>query len=118
MPILGATGVGISTVLSRGIGCIFAYKIMCRYCKFKFNKKYLFYYPWKTIKNIFSIGIPTAGENLAWNVGQLIIMSMINTLGLVMITSRTYLMLIATFVMTFSISLGQATAIQIGQLVG
>lgn len=45
-------------------------------------------------------------------------MSMVNTLGLVMITSRTYLMLIATFVMTFSISLGQATAIQIGQLVG
>ena len=35
-----------------------------------------------------------------------------------MIASRTYLMLIASFVMTLSIALGQATAIQIGHLVG
>ena len=46
------------------------------------------------------------------------IMAMVNTMGTVMIASRTYLMLVASFVMTFSIALGQATAIQVGQLVG
>lgn len=46
------------------------------------------------------------------------ILSMVNALGTNYIASRTYLMLVATFVMTFSISLGQGTAIQVGQLVG
>lgn len=117
-PILGPTGVGISTVVSRAIGCIVGFIVMSHYCNFKFRRKFLKPFPFHVIKNILSIGIPTAGENLAWNVGQLMIMAMVNTMGTTMIASRTYLMLVANFVMTFSIALGQATAIQVGQLVG
>ena len=91
---------------------------MMRYCKFRFKKQYLQPFPFHVIKNLLAIGIPTAGENLAWNIGQLMILAMVNALGTNFIASRTYLMLIATFVMTFSISLGHATAIQVGQLVG
>lgn len=118
IPILGTTGVGISTVVSRAIGCIISFKVMCKYCNFKFRIKYLKPFPFGIVKNILSIGLPTAGENLAWNVGQVIIMAMVNSMGAVMITSRTYLMLISHFVMIFSLALGQATAIQVGQLVG
>lgn len=118
MPILGPTGVGISTVVSRSIGCVVGFLVMSHYCKFKFRRKFLKPFPFDMIKNILSIGIPTAGENLAWNIGQLMIMAMVNTMGSTMITSRTYLMLIANFIMTFSIALGHATAIQVGQLVG
>lgn len=118
MPILGPTGVGISTVVSRAIGCVVGFLVMSHYCGFRFRRKFLKPFPFHVIKNILSIGIPTAGENLAWNVGQLMIMAMINTMGTTMITSRTYLMLIANFIMTFSIALGHATAIQVGQLVG
>jgi len=70
------------------------------------------------VKNILSIGLPTAGENLAWNVGQLMIVAMVNTMGTTIIASRTYLMLISSFTMTLSIALGQGTAIQVGHLVG
>lgn len=118
MPILGPTGVGISTVVSRAIGCVVAFLVMSKYCRFKFRRKFFNPFPFHVIKHILSIGIPTAGENLAWNIGQLIIMSFVNTMGATMITSRTYLMLIASFIMTFSIALGHGTAIQVGQLVG
>lgn len=118
MPILGPTGVGISTVVSRALGCIVAFMVMCKYCNFKFNISVLKPFPFNIIKDILSIGIPTAGENIAWNLGQVIILSFVNTMGATMIASRTYLMLIASFIMTFSIALGQATAIQVGQLVG
>lgn len=118
MPILGPTGVGISTVVSRAVGCVVGFLVMSHYCGFKFRKKFLKPFPFHVIKNILSIGIPTAGENLAWNVGQLMIMAMVNTMGTTLIASRTYLMLIASFVMTFSIALGHGTAIQVGQLVG
>ena len=118
MPVLGPTGVGISTVISRGIGCVAAFYMMCRYCNFTFKKKYIKPFPFKIVKNILSIGLPTAGEHLAWNVGQLMIVAMVNTMGTTIIASRTYLMLISSFTMTLSIALGQGTAIQVGHLVG
>ena len=118
IPVLGPTGVGISTVISRGIGCVVAFYIMCKYCNFTFKKKYIKPFPFKIVKNILSIGLPTAGENLAWNVGQLMIVAMVNTMGTTIIASRTYLMLISSFTMTLSIALGQGTAIQVGHLVG
>ena len=118
MPVLGPTGVGISTVISRGIGCVAAFYMMCKYCNFTFKKKYIKPFPLKIVKNILSIGLPTAGENLAWNVGQLMIVAMVNTMGTTIIASRTYLMLISSFTMTLSIALGQGTAIQVGHLVG
>ena len=118
MPVLGPTGVGISTVISRGIGCVAAFYMMCKYCNFTFKNKYTKPFPFKIVKNILSIGLPTAGENLAWNVGQLMIVAMVNTMGTTIIASRTYLMLISSFTMTLSIALGQGTAIQVGHLVG
>ena len=118
MPVLGPTGVGISTVISRGIGCVAAFYMMCKYCDFTFKKKYIKPFPFKIVKNILSIGLPTAGENLAWNVGQLMIVAMVNTMGTTIIASRTYLMLISSFTMTLSIALGQGKAIQVGHLVG
>ena len=118
IPVLGPTGVGISTVISRGIGCVAAFYMMCKYCNFTFKKKYIKPFPFKIVKNILSIGFPTAGEHLAWNVGQLMIVAMVNTMGTTIIASRTYLMLISSFTMTLSIALGQGTAIQVGHLVG
>lgn len=122
-PILGTTGVAISTVVSRFLGCIVSFIVMCKYCHFKFEKDFikkfiLNIFKNKILRNIISIGLPTAGENLAWNIGQLLILSMVNSLGTNIIASRTYLMLITTFIMTFSISLGHGTAIQVGHLVG
>lgn len=117
-PILGATGVGISTVVSRFIGCIVAILVMKHYCNFKFDTRLYKPIRFKIIKNILGIGIPTAGENVAWNIGQLLIMSMVNTMGIASITARTYLMLISTLIMTFSIAAGHGSAILVGQHVG
>lgn len=117
-PILGATGVGISTVASRFIGCIIAVLVMKSYCHFNFSKRLYKPIRFKIIKNILGIGIPTAGENVAWNIGQLIIMSMVNTMGIASITARTYLMLISTLIMTFSIASGHSSAILVGHHVG
>ncbi len=115
-PVLGVTGVGISTVFSRFIGVIISFFVLKKYCNIKI--KDFSFFSFDKVKKILSIGIPTAGEHLTWCVTQLIILSMVNTMGIVNITARTYLALISSFIMTFSIALGQGTAIQVGQLVG
>lgn len=117
-PVLGVLGVGISTVFSRGIGCIVAVIFLKKSCNFRFKLEYLKKFPKDILKKMVVIGIPAAGENFAWNMGQLLIMTMINTMGTESIVARTYLMLISGFALTFSIALGQGTAIQVGHLVG
>lgn len=117
-PILGVLGVGLSTVFSRGIGCIVAIILLKRNCDFKFKVEYIRKFPGDILKKMVIIGVPAAGENFAWNMGQLLIMTMINTMGTETIVARTYLMLISGFALTFSVALGQATAIQVGHLVG
>lgn len=115
-PILGVTGVGISTVVSRFIGAVIALIVMMKYCQFSIRDLKLFGI--EKVKKILSIGIPTAGEHLTWNVTQVIILGMVNTMGNDIVIARTYLTLISSFVMIMSIALGHGTAIQVGQLVG
>ncbi|MBC2850366.1 MATE family efflux transporter [Cetobacterium sp. 8H] len=115
-PILGVTGVGLSTVFSRFLGAIVSLIVMAQFCKFKLED--LKQFTIEKVKQILSIGIPTAGEHLTWSLTQVIILAMVNTMGTIEITARTYLALISSFIMIFSIALGHGTAIQVGQLVG
>lgn len=115
-PILGVTGVGLSTVFSRFIGAIVSLLVMTNYCKFSIAD--LNRFTLEKVKKILSIGIPTAGEHLTWSLTQVIILAMVNTMGTIEITARTYLALVSSFIMIFSIALGHGTAIQVGQLVG
>lgn len=115
-PILGVTGVGLSTVFSRFIGAIVSLLVMTNYCKFSIAD--LNRFTLEKVKKILSIGIPTAGEHLIWSLTQVIILAMVNTMGTIEITARTYLALVSSFIMIFSIALGHGTAIQVGQLVG
>lgn len=112
----GVTGVALSTIVSRVVGAIIAFIIVKSYCKLSLVdlKKFSF----SRVKNILSIGIPTAGENLTWNFTQNVIMAMVNNMGNSFIIARTYLNIVATFVMSFSIALGHGTAVQVGQYIG
>ncbi|MGL5122962.1 MAG: MATE family efflux transporter [Fusobacteriaceae bacterium] len=117
-PILGVTGVGIATVFSRGIGMILALIILLKFCDFKINTRYLIPFPKDVLRHIAKIGIPSGMEHLSWSVVQIIILAMVNTMGTATIAARTYLNLIASFMMMFSIALGQGTAIVTGRLIG
>lgn len=111
MPILGVTGVGIATIFSRFIGFLLVIVALKKYCNFTISIKKYKKIPWDIFKYILQIGVPSGTEHLCWNLAQIVILSMVNTMGIENITARTYLNLIATFIMMFSISLGQGTAI-------
>ena len=118
MPVLGVAGVGISTIGARGIGCLVAYRTMKRYCNFSLDIEGVRKILLKRGKKILSIGLPTGAQYLCWSFAQIIILSFVNTMGADTIEARTYLMLITSFIITFSLGLGQGTALQIGRLTG
>ncbi|MGL4980788.1 MAG: MATE family efflux transporter [Fusobacteriaceae bacterium] len=118
MPILGVTGVGIATVTARMVGMIIILYTLGKRCHYKFSLKKLLVIPRDILGYIVRIGVPSGMEHLSWNIAQVIILSMVNSMGTQVITARTYLNLIASFMMMFSIALGHGTAILTGRYIG
>ncbi|MGL5058097.1 MAG: MATE family efflux transporter [Fusobacteriaceae bacterium] len=117
-PIIGVTGVGIATVFARFIGAIISLYMLLKFTKFKFIKENILPFPKDILRYISKIGVPSGMEHLSWNTAQIIILAMVNTMGTDTIAARTYLNLVASFMMMFSLALGHGTAIMTGQLIG
>lgn len=118
IPVLGVPGVAVSSVISQLVSCfIFAYKIQKKSDVY-FSLKGITKVPARIYKTILSIGIPTAGENLSYNVAQIVIMAMITTLGTAAMSSQVYVQTIVRFVFVSAMAIGTAVQIKTGYFVG
>ncbi|WLD94858.1 MATE family efflux transporter [Alkalihalobacillus sp. AL-G] len=117
-PVLGVTGVAISTSVSRTIGVIIIAFLLLKRIDGQLPIDLFFRPVKKHIKSILKIGIPSAGEHLSYNTSQMAIMYFITMLGTEAITTKVYTQNIMMFIFLFSVSLGQGTQILIGHLVG
>lgn len=118
LPVLGVPGVAASSV--------FAHLVACVLLAIRIKKRPDVHFPlrgWKKVpgtiyKTILKIGIPTAGENMAYNVAQIVIMAMVSTLGTWAMSSMVYAQTIARFVFVVAMSIGNAVQIKTGYFVG
>lgn len=118
LPVLGVPGVAASSVISQFAACILL--------AIRINKKPDVKFPlrgWKNIpssiyKTILKIGVPTAGENMSYNVSQIVIMAMVSTLGTFAMSSMIYTQTIARFVFILPMSIGAAVQLKTGYWVG
>ena len=117
-PRLGITGAGISTSASRLIAvCLLSYLLFKKVTPVP--ALHLFRpFPWDKIKNLLIIGLPAAGEQVSYNLSQVLITYFSVMLGTAALTARTYAMSIVMFSYVFAIAIGQGAAISIGHLIG
>lgn len=118
MPELGAEGAAISTSIARGVSMIILFVILFRKHIPSFPLRLFTPFPWEELRKLLKIGIPSAGENMSYNLSQLVITYMINILGNNALATRTYTVNVVMFVYLFSIAMAQGGAILIGHLVG
>lgn len=115
---LGVAGVAYSTSISR----IVVVLVCIIYFKFridgKISIKCLKPFPMDVLKKLLSLGIPTAGENISYNLSQIVIAAVVNTLGIVAINTRIYCNMLCTIAYVFSLSLAIGTQIVVGHSVG
>ncbi len=117
-PRLGITGAGISTSASRLVAiCLLAYLLFSRVTPFP-SLKLFKPFPWDKIKNLLTIGLPAAGEQVSYNLSQVLITYFSVMLGTAALTARTYAMSIVMFSYVFAMAIGQGAAISIGHLIG
>lgn len=118
IPVLGVTGVAISTVLSRSIGLIILFIFLIKIVKQPISFRHLFYFPKKHVKQLIKIGVPSAGEGLFYNTQQLTITAFIALLGTMFITTRVYVFNLMFLILLFSLAIGQGTQIIVGHHIG
>lgn len=118
MPALGVEGAAISTCFSRCISMILLFIILFRKHIPSFPMRLFRPFPWIQLRNLLKIGLPSAGENMSYDLQQIVITYCMNMLGNNELATRTYVVNIVMFVYLFCIAVAQGGAIIIGHLVG
>ena len=118
LPVLGVPGVAGASGLSMVVSCILFRIFIKRRRDVVFHLRGITRVPRSAFKLVLSVGVPTAGESLSYNVSQITIMAMISTLGTYAMSAQVYTMTILRFVFMAAIAIGQATQIKTGYFVG
>ena len=117
-PSLGVAGAAYATLVSRLIGCGMLALLFRPKLGISLHKKYLIHPELKSIKQIFVIGFPAAGDTISYNCMQMVLLTFINICGTKSVTAKVYVGMVVMFVMMYSVAIGTATQIHIGYFVG
>lgn len=115
---LGVAGVGISTVAARAIAVIAVIAFFYITRTGKISLRYLRPFPGSLLMKMIKIGLPTAGENLTYNLYQTTLLSFVNGMGNDAVNARAYCNTLISFAMIFSNASAMSTQIITGHLVG
>ena len=117
-PELGIAGVAIATVVGRIVGLVLVILIYMKQIGVKLSIKKIMPFPKDIFKKMLSIGIPSAGESISYNLTLLIIMRMINPFGPDVSNTKFYASMFATFTWMFASAISQASQILVGYYIG
>ncbi len=115
---MGVAGVAISTVAARVVAVIAAFVVFYAVKIGKISLRYIKPFPFSLLMKMIKIGLPSAGENLSYNLYQMCLLSFINGMGNDSVNARVYCNSLISFAMLFSNSSAMATQIITGHLVG
>ncbi len=117
-PALGVLGAGISTMVSKIIGCVLV-SVRLKMANFvKFDWKLFKNYPKITTKRLLHLAIPASIESASYSFSQLVILSFVNIFGNTVVATKGYCSIIANFSFLYSIAMAQATQIVVGYMIG
>ena len=116
---LGVEGVAISTTLSRVFGALAAIWFFHTQIEGKISLRYLKPFPFDVLKSLIRLGIPTAGENISYNIAQLFILTFVNSFNSTVVTNtKSFVSILSNFAFLYSVAAASATAIIVGHAVG
>lgn len=115
---LGVAGVAIPTVVARLVALIAAIIYFYRKKIGRISFRYIRPFPTTMLIHMVKIGLPSAGENLSYNLYQIVLLSFINGMGADAVKANTFCKSLISFAMVFSNTAAMATQIITGHLVG
>lgn len=118
IPITGVTGVSWAIVMARAFAvCALIYLVYNRLA-LNLTFKDVFHAKKEDINGVLSIGIPSAGENLSYQLSQLIITSIVISLGTASLAARVYILNINMVCYLFTLAIAQGTQLLVARYIG
>ena len=117
-PRMGILGAAISTNISKCIGLAIISIVFFKKTNIRISLKYFKPFPIKTMNKLLYIGIPSGGEELSYNLSQIIILSFVNLLGTAVVATRVFCNMMANVAYVYTIAISNATQIILGYLLG
>lgn len=118
LPVFGVKGVAWASGISMIVSVFMFIFFMSKRKDVNFTIRGITHVNSNSYKTVLSIGIPTAGESLSYNLSQILIMKWITNLGTNEIASQNFTQTVMRFVFATAIAIGNATQIKAGYLVG
>ncbi|WP_410770202.1 MATE family efflux transporter [Fontibacillus sp. BL9] len=118
LPSYGVEGVAWATFGSKLVGVALAVILLIRAMDQALFSVKGISFRFADVREIFKLGIPSAGENLSHSASQVVIMMIVTLLGTTAITTKIYTQTLTGYIFLISVSIGQATSIMIGHLIG
>ncbi len=117
-PKLGVVGVAVSSVISRVVSCAALWIIVSRRTHLKMRWRDFFAINLERVRRVLHIGLPAAGENISYWLAFMVITTFIARMGATQLATQTYTLNIERWVIVLNVSVGLATEIMIGHLIG
>lgn len=114
----GVKGVAWASGFSMIVSCIILQFMIAKKSDIQFKLKGITKIPQRVYHLILSIGIPTAGESLSYNVANIVQTAMFSSLGTNVMSAHIYTQTIIRFAYALTIAIGSATQIKTGYYVG
>ena len=116
---MGAEGVAIPTLLSRMVAAILIVILLLNPKQILYLQKTLRYRPdWKMIKKILGIGIPNGLENSMFQLGKILVLSLVSTFGTYAIAANAVSNAVAMFQILPGMAISLAVTTVISRCVG
>lgn len=115
----GVFGAALSTLISRALGAMIMYRIL-RSDKnpLHFGRTVIVKPDWKILKNIMKVGIPTGLDNCIFQVGKILVQSLIAGLGTAAIAANAIVGTVAGVAVIPASAMGIAMITVVGQALG
>ncbi|WP_066072647.1 MATE family efflux transporter [Neobacillus soli] len=118
LPITGVTGVSWAIVAARAYAvCALIYLVYDR-LSLKLAISDIFKAKKEDIKSLLSIGVPSAGENLSYQLSQLVITSFVVSMGTASLAARVYILNINMLCYLFTLAIAQGTQLLVARYIG
>ena len=118
LPNLGLQGVAISTFVGRLIGVFVLLYMLIRVAKVRIYLSGLLVVPFRILKKILSVGLPSAGENLLWMAQYMVAFGFIASMGEATLSVQTIYFQITLLILLCGASISVANEVIVGHLVG
>jgi putative MATE family efflux protein len=115
---MGVEGAAIATVISRSVSVIILSIALFGFVLKDFSKRDIIPFNWNKLKEIFDIGLPSAGELLSYSLSQVVVTYLINAVSKEALITRTYVsnIVMVTYLLAFAVAEGNS--IFVGYLIG